>query len=89
MLFQSPIPLQRSEPVMIYDTIKTKPLTVTPKSGYCTDKPPTLDPKMWAKYKHFQASAHIGYFQLQPIFKYEFSLIFAFVYRLHWISLYT
>ncbi|CAL1677910.1 unnamed protein product [Lasius platythorax] len=53
--FQPLYPL-RSEPVMIYDTIKTKPLTVTPKSGYCTDKPPTLDPKMWAKYKHFQAA---------------------------------
>ncbi|XP_050449998.1 uncharacterized protein LOC126850751 isoform X1 [Cataglyphis hispanica] len=52
----SPIPLQRTEPpVIIYDTIKTKPVSVTPKSGYCTDKPPTLDPKMWAKYKHFQA----------------------------------
>ncbi|XP_029667675.1 uncharacterized protein LOC115238209 [Formica exsecta] len=52
----SPIPLQRTEPpVIIYDNIKTKPMSITPKSGYCTGKPPTLDPKMWAKYKHFQA----------------------------------
>ncbi|XP_012062726.1 PREDICTED: uncharacterized protein LOC105626025 isoform X2 [Atta cephalotes] len=49
----SPLPLQKSEPVIIYDSIKTKPLTVTPKSGYCTDKPVTLDSKLWAKYKHY------------------------------------
>ncbi|XP_018356438.1 PREDICTED: uncharacterized protein LOC108756837 isoform X1 [Trachymyrmex septentrionalis] len=49
----SPLPLQKSEPVIIYDSINTKPLTVTPKSGYCTDKPATLSPKMWAKYKYF------------------------------------
>ncbi|XP_011878475.1 PREDICTED: uncharacterized protein LOC105567859 isoform X2 [Vollenhovia emeryi] len=46
----------KSEPVMIYDSIKTKPVTVTPKASYCTDKPPTLDPKLWSKYKHFQAA---------------------------------
>ncbi|XP_012222344.1 uncharacterized protein COX7AL2 [Linepithema humile] len=51
----SPRSLQKSEPVIIYDTIKTKPLTITPKSGYCTDKPRTLDPKLWAKFKHYQA----------------------------------
>lgn len=65
MLFQSPLPLQKMEPVMIYDSIKTKPLTVTSKAGYCTDKPPTLDPKLWAKYKHFQVSVHNDQFQLQ------------------------
>ncbi|XP_077276275.1 uncharacterized protein LOC143905041 isoform X1 [Temnothorax americanus] len=52
----SPLPLQKSEPVVIYDSIKTKPVTATPKASYCTDKPPTLDPKLWAKYKHFQAA---------------------------------
>lgn len=63
MLFQSPIPLQRTEPpVMIYDTVKTKPVTVTPKSGYCTDKPSTLTPKIWGSIKLFQVSAHIDYF---------------------------
>lgn len=56
VLFQSPLPLQKTEQVMIYDTIKTKPATVTSAAGYCTDKPKTLDPKMWANFKHFQAS---------------------------------
>ncbi|XP_011702134.1 PREDICTED: uncharacterized protein LOC105458491 [Wasmannia auropunctata] len=51
----SPLPLQKGDPVIIFDTVKTKPVMVTPKASYCTDKPPTLDPKMWAKYKHFQA----------------------------------
>ncbi|GAB1863251.1 Cytochrome c oxidase subunit 7A-related protein, mitochondrial [Camponotus japonicus] len=53
----SPVPLQRTEPpVMIYDTIKTKPVTVTPKSGYSTDKPTSLDPKLYQKFKLFQAN---------------------------------
>ncbi|XP_011637489.1 uncharacterized protein LOC105427460 isoform X1 [Pogonomyrmex barbatus] len=49
----SPLPLQKAEPVIIYDSAKTKPMT---SKNYCTDKPKTLDPKMWAKYKHFQAA---------------------------------
>lgn len=54
-MFQSPLPLQQTEPpVMIYDSLKTKPLNITPKSGYCTDKPATLDPKIWEKFKLFQ-----------------------------------
>lgn len=64
--FQSPVPLQKAEPVIIYDTPKTKPLAVTSSASYSTDpeKPPTLDPKLWAKYKHFQASdIHWSYFQ--------------------------
>ncbi|XP_011144701.1 uncharacterized protein LOC105186306 isoform X2 [Harpegnathos saltator] len=52
--FQPLYPL-KTERVMIYDTIKTKPVAVTAKAGYCTDKPRTLDPKMWTKFKHFQA----------------------------------
>ncbi|XP_011340872.1 uncharacterized protein LOC105281377 isoform X2 [Ooceraea biroi] len=44
----------KAEPVMIYDTIKTKPVTITPALNYCTDKKPaTLSPKMWAEYKYF------------------------------------
>lgn len=59
MLFQSPVPLQRTEPpVMIYDTIKTKPVTVTPKSGYSTDKPTSLDPKLYQKFKLFQVNTY-------------------------------
>ncbi|XP_070149892.1 uncharacterized protein [Polyergus mexicanus] len=54
--FQPFYPLRTEPPVIIYDNIKTKPVSITPKSGYCTDKPATLDPKMWAKYKHFQAA---------------------------------
>ncbi|XP_018368819.1 PREDICTED: uncharacterized protein LOC108764910 isoform X3 [Trachymyrmex cornetzi] len=51
--FQPLYPI-KSEPVIIYDSIKTKPLTVTPKSGYCTGgKPATLDTKLWTKYKHY------------------------------------
>ncbi|XP_018406936.1 PREDICTED: uncharacterized protein LOC108783016 isoform X2 [Cyphomyrmex costatus] len=50
--FQPLYPI-KSEPVVIYDSIKTKPVTITPKAGYCTDKPPTLNPKLWAKYKHY------------------------------------
>ncbi|XP_014468312.1 PREDICTED: uncharacterized protein LOC106741134 isoform X2 [Dinoponera quadriceps] len=52
--FQPFYPL-KTEQMMIYDTIKTKPATITAKADYCTDKPRTLDPKMWAKYKHFQS----------------------------------
>ncbi|XP_020287728.1 uncharacterized protein LOC109856633 isoform X2 [Pseudomyrmex gracilis] len=54
--FQPLYPL-KAEPVVIYDTPKTKPLTVTSSASYSTDleKPPTLDPKLWAKYKHFQS----------------------------------
>ncbi|XP_011175365.1 uncharacterized protein LOC105207538 [Solenopsis invicta] len=52
----SPLPLQKTEPVMIYDSIKTKPVTVTPAASYCTEKPRTLDPKMWAKFKHYAAT---------------------------------
>ncbi|XP_012535270.1 uncharacterized protein LOC105836052 [Monomorium pharaonis] len=52
----SPRSLPEGQPVMIYDTIKTKPVRVTPKASYCTDKPSTLDPKLWAKFKHFQAA---------------------------------
>ncbi|XP_018311067.1 uncharacterized protein [Mycetomoellerius zeteki] len=50
--FQPLYPI-KSEPVIIYDSIKTKPLTVTPKSGYCTNKPLTLDTTVWKKYKLF------------------------------------
>ncbi|XP_011055279.1 PREDICTED: uncharacterized protein LOC105146598 isoform X2 [Acromyrmex echinatior] len=50
--FQPLYPI-KSEPIIIYDSIKTKSLTVTPKSDYCTSKPATLDPKLWAKYKHY------------------------------------
>ena len=76
MSFQSPLPLQKSEPVIIYDSINTKPLTVTPKSGYCTDKPATLSPKMWAKYKYFGVSIHNDNFQLQLDFEHKFTLRF-------------
>jgi len=76
MLFQSPLPLQKSEPVIIYDSIKTKPLTVTPKSGYCTDKPVTLDSKLWAKYKHYGVSIYNDNFQLQLDFEHKFTLYF-------------
>ncbi|XP_032665964.1 uncharacterized protein LOC116841748 isoform X2 [Odontomachus brunneus] len=53
--FQPFFPI-KTERVMIYDTVKTKPAVVTSTAGYCTNKPRTLDPKMWAKYKHFQAN---------------------------------
>ncbi|XP_011252145.1 uncharacterized protein LOC105248832 isoform X2 [Camponotus floridanus] len=54
--FQPLYPLRTEPPVMIYDTIKTKPLTVIPKSGYSTDKPASLNPKMLQKFKFFQTS---------------------------------
>ncbi|KAL0101964.1 hypothetical protein PUN28_018491 [Cardiocondyla obscurior] len=44
----------KSEPTIIYDSVKTKPVTVTPKANYCTEKPRTLSPQIWAKFKHYQ-----------------------------------
>ncbi|XP_072753408.1 uncharacterized protein [Anoplolepis gracilipes] len=51
----SSIPLHKVQQIIVHDP-NTKLVNVTPKSGYCTDKPPTLDPKMWAKFKHFGAA---------------------------------
>jgi len=56
MLFQSPLPLQKTETVMKYDSAKTKPVTTSLASNYCTDNPTTVNPKLWSHYKLFEAS---------------------------------
>jgi hypothetical protein len=58
VLFQSPLPLQKTETVMRYDSVKTKPVITSPVSSYCTDKPPTVSAKLWSHYKLFEASIY-------------------------------
>ncbi|XP_076673468.1 uncharacterized protein LOC143371765 [Andrena cerasifolii] len=47
----SPRPLQATEPIMIYDSIKTKPVGTSPAQASYS----TLSPRMAALYKKYQA----------------------------------
>ncbi|KAH0950897.1 hypothetical protein HN011_000337 [Eciton burchellii] len=50
----------KTETVMRYDSVKTKPVITSPVSSYCTDKPSTVSAKLWSHYKLFEKGIAAG-----------------------------